>query len=43
VPALDASLATFASWPAHRPERVIWRYDPIVWSNATGLEFHRQA
>ncbi len=24
------------------PDRIIWRYDPIVFSNITGLEFHRQ-
>ena len=43
VPALDASLKTFCEL-ADRvgPERVIWRYDPIVWSNVTGLEFHQQ-
>jgi len=23
-------------------ERVIWRYDPIVWSNVTRTEFHQQ-
>jgi hypothetical protein len=44
VPTLEASLATFRKL-ADRigPERVIWRYDPIVWSNVTGLEFHQQA
>ena len=43
VPTLEASLATFREL-ADRigPERIIWRYDPIVWSNVTGLEFHRQ-
>jgi hypothetical protein len=43
VPTLEASLATFREL-ADRigPERVIWRYDPIVWSNVTGLELHRQ-
>lgn len=24
------------------PERMIWRYDPIVLSNVTGIEFHKQ-
>jgi hypothetical protein len=43
VPALEASLATFREL-ADRvgPERVIWRYDPIVWSNVTGTEFHQE-
>lgn len=44
TPTLDASLATFRELAGRvGPERVIWRYDPIVWSNITGLEFHRQA
>jgi hypothetical protein len=25
------------------PERVVWRYDPIVFSNATSPEFHKRA
>jgi hypothetical protein len=43
VPTLEASLTTFREL-ADRigPERVIWRYDPIVWSNVTGTEFHEQ-
>jgi len=43
VPALEGSLTTFREL-ADRvgPERVIWRYDPIVWSNVTGPEFHQQ-
>ncbi|MBU1398632.1 MAG: DUF1848 domain-containing protein [Proteobacteria bacterium] len=24
------------------PEKIIWRYDPIVLSNVTGIEFHKQ-
>lgn len=24
------------------PDKIIWRYDPIVFSNITGLEFHRK-
>ncbi len=24
------------------PEKIIWRYDPIVLSNITGIEFHKQ-
>ena len=43
VPTLEASLRTFREL-ADRvgPERVIWRYDPIVWSNVTGTGFHQQ-
>ena len=44
VPTLDASLRTLRELAGRvGPERVIWRYDPIVWSNVTGLEFHRRA
>jgi hypothetical protein len=42
-PPLEASLKTFREL-ADRvgPERVIWRYDPIVFSNITGIQFHQQ-
>ena len=43
VPTLEASLTTFRELADHvGPQRVIWRYDPIVWSNVTGPEFHQQ-
>jgi Domain of unknown function (DUF1848) len=43
VPALDVALKTFCEL-ADRigPERVIWRYDPIVFSPVTDAQFHRQ-
>ena len=43
-PPLAASLRTFREL-AERigPERVIWRYDPIVFSNVTGAAFHIDA
>jgi hypothetical protein len=42
-PPLEASLKTFGEL-ADRigPARVIWRYDPIVFSNTTGAQFHQQ-
>ena len=41
-PPLKGSLKTFRTL-AERigPEKVIWRYDPIVFSNITGPEFHQ--
>ncbi len=41
---LAASLETFQEL-AHRigPERVIWRYDPVIFSPALGAEFHQKA
>ena len=43
VPTLEASMATFRDLAGRiGSERVIWRYDPIVWSDITGLEFHRR-
>ncbi len=43
-PALDVALETLHAL-ADRigPDRVIWRYDPIVFSQATGAQFHQQA
>lgn len=49
-PALDPGmaplaerLATFRELAARvGPQRVIWRYDPVVLSAATGVEFHRE-
>lgn len=43
TPPLEASLKTFCEL-SHRlgANRVIWRYDPIVFSQLTGAEFHRQ-
>lgn len=40
-PALAASLAAFAELSARiGPDRVVWRYDPIVLSNATDVSWH---
>jgi hypothetical protein len=43
TPSPDAALPTFREL-AERigPERVIWRYDPIVLSSATSPDFHRR-
>lgn len=43
VPSPEAALHTFREL-AERigPERVIWRYDPIVLSSVTGPDFHRR-
>ena len=43
-PSVDASIKTFREL-ADRvgPQRVIWRYDPIVLSEATSPEFHKAA
>ena len=42
-PPLQAALRTFQTL-ADRigPERVIWRYDPIVWSSLTDAGFHKR-
>ncbi|MEW6229256.1 MAG: DUF1848 family protein, partial [Bacillota bacterium] len=41
VPPLGEVLDTFGRLSATvSPDRMIWRYDPIVLSNATGLEYH---
>lgn len=44
TPALETALKTFRQL-ADRigPEKVIWRYDPLVFSNITDANFHRQA
>jgi hypothetical protein len=40
-PPVDAAIATFRELAGLvGPERVIWRYDPIVLSEATPVEFH---
>ena len=41
VPAREAAIATFQEL-AERigPERLIWRYDPIVFSQLTGTQYH---
>ena len=40
-PSPEQALATFKTLSDHMgPERVIWRYDPVVFSNATNAEFH---
>ena len=43
-PSLEEGLATFKALSDRiGPERVMWRYDPIVFSNVTTPEFHRNA
>ncbi|HHY94611.1 MAG TPA: DUF1848 domain-containing protein [Firmicutes bacterium] len=43
VPPLPELLDAFARLAeAVSPERVIWRYDPIVWSNLTDLAYHER-
>jgi len=43
TPPLAASLETFRELSGRiGPERVIWRYDPIVFSSLTGADFHRE-
>jgi hypothetical protein len=40
-PALEASLATFRRLSDQiGPDKVIWRYDPIVFTKVTDLDFH---
>ncbi len=44
APALDAALKTFVELAGRvGPERVVWRYDPIVFSDAAGVAHHREA
>jgi len=41
TPPADAAIAAFQELAAHvGPQRVIWRYDPIVLSDATGVDYH---
>jgi len=43
TPAVEAAINTFCQLAEQiGPERVIWRYDPIVFSNLTSLDFHRE-
>ncbi len=43
-PSLDEALSTFRALSDRvGPERVIWRYDPLVFSNAMNAEFHMRA
>ena len=43
LPSLDDRLASFATLSRTiGPERVIWRYDPIIISNQTCPEYHRR-
>jgi hypothetical protein len=43
-PSLKASLESFRSLVKHvGPRRVIWRYDPIVFTTVTGPKFHEKA
>ncbi|OQW98787.1 MAG: hypothetical protein BWK74_03770, partial [Desulfobacteraceae bacterium A6] len=42
-PSLEISLDTFRKLSDHiGPEKMIWRYDPIVLSNVTDIEFHKK-
>ncbi len=42
-PPLAAAVDTFRKLSdCVGPERVVWRYDPIVFSNTTGAEFHKR-
>lgn len=41
TPPVEQAIATFQTLAAHvGPQRVIWRYDPIVLSEQTGAAFH---
>jgi hypothetical protein len=41
APSLSSSLNMFKKLSdLIGPERVIWRYDPVIFSNITGIEFH---
>lgn len=43
IPGLDDRITTFLRLSGHLgPLRVIWRYDPIVLSNITTADFHRE-
>jgi len=43
-PSPKEALATFKALSDRiGPERVIWRYDPVVFSNATNPDFHKKA
>ena len=43
-PTLEEGLATFKNLSDRLgPERVMWRYDPILFSNVTTPEFHRKS
>lgn len=43
IPSLDDRLATFLHLSRRLgPLRVIWRYDPIIISNLTPIEYHRE-
>jgi hypothetical protein len=43
APPLQAALKTFRELAGRvGPERVIWRYDPIVLSEVTGAQFHQE-
>jgi hypothetical protein len=40
-PAREAAIATFRELSEHLgPERLIWRYDPLVFSQLTGAQYH---
>lgn len=43
-PPLDSAIRTFKELSEHvGPDRAIWRYDPIVLSNKTDVDFHLEA
>jgi hypothetical protein len=41
-PPLDAAIKVFQTLTTQRPQRAIWRYDPIVISEKTDFEYHLQ-
>ena len=43
VPSLDECIETFCELSSMvGPEKVIWRYDPIIISNKTGIDYHKE-
>jgi hypothetical protein len=43
TPGLDISIESFRRLSERvGPERIVWRYDPIVLSNQTGINFHKR-
>ncbi|WP_416898982.1 MAG: DUF1848 family protein [Minwuia sp.] len=42
VPPADHAIAEIARIAAEQgPGRVVWRYDPVIWTGLTGADFHR--
>lgn len=43
IPSLGDRITTFLKLSEHlEPQRIIWRYDPIILSNITTVDFHRE-